>query len=276
MLETQELPMKRAKFLRSRTKCLPDGFSGPCRLKGGFIFTIFKKTQLIFSMKKRLILSIASAALFFVSCQNDSKNQAQAPGTTTEAPADAQGIVTTGTASGNMAVNTSASVIEWKGTKPTGSYHAGTVKLSGGELVVHDGMVTGGKFTLDMTSISATDVTGEDKTNLEDHLKDPDFFNTAKHPTGTFEIATVEPLEGDKFGATHTVTGNLTLKGISKPIRIPAKFTYDGSKMVAETPEFAINRTEWGVTYKSGIIGTIKDKMIDDFVKLKLRIETGI
>ena len=38
------------------------------------------------------------------------------------------------------------------------------------------------------------------------------------------------------------------------------------------TPEFTINRTEWGVNYNSGILGTVKDKLIADDVKLSITL----
>lgn len=219
-------------------------------------------------MKKAFILSFAFVAVLFTACQNSAPTDAAA---TTETPAAEPAAATAGA----LPVNVQNSVIEWVGSNPTG-FHTGTIKLQGGELTVTDGNLTAGKFTIDMNSLANTDLPAEKKGDLEGHLKNADFFEVEKHPTGTFEITSVQPLTGDPSGATHTVAGNLTLKGIAKPISFPAKLTVAGGKVMADTPEFTINRTDWGIKYNSGLIGTVKDKLIDDNVKLKIKLEAGI
>jgi polyisoprenoid-binding protein YceI len=219
-------------------------------------------------MKKAFILSFAFVAVLFTACQNSAPTDAAA---TTETPAAEPAAATAGA----LPVNVQNSVIEWVGTKPTGA-HNGTIKLQSGELTVTDGNLTAGKFVIDMNSLANTDLPAEKRGDLEGHLKNADFFEVEKHPTGTFEITSVQPLTGDASGATHTVAGNLTLKGIAKPISFPAKLTVAGGKITAETPEFTINRTDWDIKYNSGLIGTVKDKLIDDNVKLKIKLEAGM
>ena len=69
---------------------------------------------------------------------------------------------------------------------------------------------------------------GEKKTDLEGHLKNQDFFEVEKFPTGHFEIVKVEEMAIEN--ATHKITGNLTLKGITKSVEFPIKikFTLNG------------------------------------------------
>ncbi len=222
-------------------------------------------------MKKQSLFFGAFVAVLFTACQNSASTDTAA---TTEAAQPTTEQATP--AAGTLPVNVQNSIIEWVGTKPTGSSHNGTIKLQSGELTVADGNLTAGKFVIDMNSLANADLPAGEKGDLEGHLKDADFFEVAKHPTGTFEITGVQPLTGDANGATHTVSGNLTLKGISKPIRFPAKVAVDGGKVMAETPEFTINRTEWDIKYHSGIVGTVKDKLIDDNVKLKIKLEAGM
>ena len=217
-------------------------------------------------MKKQAVFLLSLVAIFFAACQNTPSTEA----TVTAALPTAQ---TDETATGLYTLNTGTSVIEWIGSKPTGSQHTGTIKLQSGELNVFQGNITGGKMVIDMNSLAVADLEGADKTDLESHLKDSDFFEVGKFPTGSFEFGSTLPLSGDPSGAKQLVTGALTLKGISKAIRIPFNMSVEGSKVKVETPEFSINRTEWGVKYKSGTIGTMKDKMIDDFVKLKIKLE---
>ena len=226
-------------------------------------------------MKKQAILLLAFVAVLFAACQNNAPSEATS---TTEATVDstAQQAAAAPTSGVAHAVNTQNSVIEWIGFKPTGSQHNGNIKLQGGEILVDNGNITGGKFTIDMNSLAVLDQEGGKKAKLESHLKDSDFFEVATHPTGAFEITSVEPLTGDASGATHKVNGTLTLKGVAKPISIPAKVAVTEGKISAETTEFTINRTEWGVQYKSGVIGTVKDELIADDVKLKIKLEAGI
>ena len=79
-------------------------------------------------------------------------------------------------------INTEKSTINWVGKKVTGE-HSGTVNLKEGNLIFKDGKVAGGNFTVDMTSISTTDLSGDWKTKLDGHLKADDFFGTEKNPT---------------------------------------------------------------------------------------------
>ena len=66
-------------------------------------------------------------------------------------------------------VNTETSKVTWKAYKVTGS-HTGTVNLNSGSLIFSDGVLTGGEFEVDMTSLISTDLEGEYKGKLEGHL----------------------------------------------------------------------------------------------------------
>ena len=115
------------------------------------------------------------------------------------------------------AVDTQNSKLEWVAEKVTGK-HWGTVNIKEGSFELTDGQVSGGTFTIDMTSIKVTDI--EDKeTNgkLVGHLKSPDFFSVAENPTSKFVIKKVKEKAGDN-GNNYEVTGDLTIKGITKRI----------------------------------------------------------
>ena len=72
-------------------------------------------------------------------------------------------------------VDTKSSFINWTGKKVVGS-HEGTIKLSGGELTFAAGKLTGGSFSIDMTSMENTDMQGGGAEKLMGHLKSDDFF----------------------------------------------------------------------------------------------------
>jgi len=165
-----------------------------------------------------------------------------------------------------LKVDTTASKVEWVATKVSG-YHTGTVHVKNGELQVKDGNITGGSFTLDMTSIAVTGPKGSDpagNAKLLGHLKSPDFFEVDKNPDATFVITGVQPFTGavqdtadprqeeiNEYkvpNPTHTVSGNLTIKGVAKNIEFPARITVTGNSADA-IAKFNIDRTQWNIVY---------------------------
>ncbi len=164
-------------------------------------------------------------------------------------------------------VDTATSIIEWVGSAPGDYKHSGTIKLSDGRFTVKDNQLTSGKFTININSVNNTDQQGKDKTNLEGHLKNKDFFEVEKFPFGSFNITEIKT---DSTG--QKVTGNLTLKQVTNSIQIPTTIKVDEKFVLAETSTFSIDRTKWGIVYHSGIIGTIKDDLINDEIILKMKI----
>lgn len=170
-------------------------------------------------------------------------------------------------------VDTDASIVNWVGSKPGGE-HTGIVKLSTGELLVEGDEVVGGNFVLDMSTITNEDLAGTDKqAKLEGHLKTGDFFEVESYPTATFAITGVEAAS-DSPDATHQLTGNLTMKGVTKSVTVPAKIDITENGVMATTPKFTINRTEWGVNFKSGVLGVPKDQAIHDEIGLQIELKS--
>ena len=162
------------------------------------------------------------------------------------------------------------SVVYWIGNKPTGQHH-GTIDIIDGQLSVTGSELASGKFVLDMNSIINLDI--EDKeTNakLVNHLKSPDFFYSEKYPKATFEVVSVKPIVPTGINdvgiqANNEVTGNLTLRGITKSITFPATIYIEGKFVTIVTDQFAIDRTQWGVSHMSKTLSAdLKDKFVDD------------
>ncbi|MEL6970408.1 MAG: YceI family protein [Bacteroidota bacterium] len=214
-------------------------------------------------MKNILFLALA---LFLVACggaPEGEKVEAQEAVETTE-PA---------TAAATLAVNTEASIINWIGAKFTGDQHMGTLNISKGELATEGGQLVGGSFVIDMTSMKNTDLPEDKQGDLVGHLSNGDFFEVESFPQATFEIAEVAAVEGNPE-QTHTITGNLTMKDITKSITIPAKVTMGENGVSAETPQFVIDRTEWGIMYGSTTAGALKNKAIKDEIALQINLST--
>src|SRR5688572_10468855 len=90
---------------------------------------------------------------------------------------------------GEYKVDAAKSKLTWVGKKVTGE-HSGTINIAEGSLTTKSNKVTGGTFTIDMTSLKDTDITNPDgQARLEGHLKSDDFFSTDKHPKATFVIS---------------------------------------------------------------------------------------
>jgi polyisoprenoid-binding protein YceI len=144
------------------------------------------------------------------------------------------------------------SVLGWVGSKPTGK-HTGTLKLLSGALQGDNGQIASGNFVIDMNSINCTDLEGKGKTGLEGHLKSPDFFDVTANPKATFDVTEVKAITAKPEGmvnadATHTITGNLLLRGVSKSVSFPAVVAMADGKLSVKA-SFNIDRTEWGMTY---------------------------
>jgi polyisoprenoid-binding protein YceI len=161
-------------------------------------------------------------------------------------------------------VDVAKSSITWIGKKVTGS-HNGTISLKSGSLNVNGKNVTGGTFVMDMTSIKDAD--GSEK--LEGHLKADDFFGSSKFPTSTFVITKVAG-----SGANINVSGNLTIKGITKPITFPATVTVNTDGTVsALAGKIVVDRTKYDIKYGSkSIFDSLGDKAIDDNFEIGVKL----
>ncbi|WP_443937823.1 YceI family protein [Pedobacter sp. MW01-1-1] len=161
-------------------------------------------------------------------------------------------------------VDAAKSSITWIGKKVTGS-HNGTIALKSGTINYDGKKVTGGGFVIDMTTIKDADGSA----NLEGHLKADDFFGVAKYPTSNFVITKVEGGNG-----TATVTGNLTIKGITKPVSFPATLAVaaDGT-LTATAAKIVVDRTKYDIKYGSkSFFDSIGNKAIDDEFEISVKL----
>lgn len=219
--------------------------------------------------KFSILLFVLAATIVF-SCKN--KEAAEAQVDAAAEVAEAQGMT--------YEVNTEMSKVMWVGSKPTGQ-HNGTINVSEGSVAVKDGNITGGTFTLDMNSITVLDQEGDQKSNLEAHLKgtaegkEDHFFNVAQYPTATFEVTKLSNLEGNEE-ANMLVYGNLTMRGVTKQIGFPAMVSVGDAGVKVKTPSFTLNRTDWGVNYGSkSVFDNLKDNFINDEIELTVYLTTG-
>ena len=93
---------------------------------------------------------------------------------------------------------------------------------------------------------------------LDDHLQTADFFDTANHPVATFVSRTVTVDAGDPSEAT--VVGDLTLRGVTRPVTMAVEFNQAGPSMggayrAGFDGQATIKRSDFGVDYALPVLG---------------------
>jgi polyisoprenoid-binding protein YceI len=210
-------------------------------------------------MKKVAILASLAGALIMTAYAGNTTTKTENAVAITEVSAPAKGRVY------NAVVEKSE--VKWNGKKVAGE-HFGTIGVKSGNLVINKNKVTGGKFVIDMNSITVTDITDpEYNGKLVGHLKSDDFFSVEKHPTATFELKSLAPIAKAAAGKpNYKVNGLLTIKGITKPVQFPATITVKDGVANAKA-DVTVNRAQYDVKYGSeSFFGSLGDKAImDDF-----------
>lgn len=104
---------------------------------------------------------------------------------------------------------------------------------------------------------------------LDKHLKGADFFDAAKHPAGRFTSTAVRV-----SGQEATITGNLTLRGVTKPVTLRARFIGAGNSPMGGKLNIGfagtttIKRSDFGISYGIPMVSDNVDLTIDAaFVK---------
>ncbi|MBB6326458.1 polyisoprenoid-binding protein YceI [Algoriphagus iocasae] len=163
-----------------------------------------------------------------------------------------------------LKIDVSKSNIFWKGTKMMGlGKHEGEIAIQNGFLLIQNNALSGGEITVDMNTITVTDIPETDPIpirNLTNHLKSPDFFDVDKYPYSNFQITKVEPTLNGKF----QISGLLDLKGITNSVLFEAE-------QISEdrfSASLEIDRFDWDIAYSGNWIDrTLVDR------EIQLRIE---
>ncbi len=209
---------------------------------------------------RKIVLSLVVVASLLTACKGEKKEKV--------AVKEAVKVAVNVTELNN--VDTATSVLNWKGTKPTGE-HNGTVAVKSGGILIENGKLTQGEFIIDMTSIANVDMGGsEHATKLVGHLSSADFFDVAVYPVSKFVITKVEEVEGKL-----AVTGNLQIKDVTKSITIPATITTENGVTTFKSETFNVDRADFNVKYGSKkFFDNLKDKFINDIMELSFVVKT--
>ncbi len=155
-------------------------------------------------------------------------------------------------AGSSFALNTSTSTVGFVGAKITAD-HGGSFGTTTGSATVTDNTLSSLNIRVDTTTLSI------EPPKLQAHLSSPDFFDTQKYKTASFELTKAEPRKTGN--STHDVHGELEIHGVKKAVTFPAKIIIQGNKVDA-TASFKINRSDFGITYKGMADDLIKDEVL--------------
>ena len=202
-------------------------------------------------MRTMIAITILSGLMFLTACSDPAADKSKA------VTGEAARVASPQNAAGQKyQITPQNSKIDFVGSKVTGSEKGSFGKFSG--QVDYAGAPESSRvnITIDMDSV-VTESAG-----LEKHLKTADFFDVAKFPQATF-VSTAIKAGGDK-GATHTVTGNLTLHGVTKAITFPATIAVTPDTASVDS-SFSINRKDFGIMYAGKTNDLIRDDVVLTF-----------
>lgn len=172
-------------------------------------------------------------------------------------------------------VDTAASRIRFNG-RGVGKNHPGVFRLSSGNVAIANNQITGGEFTINIRSMELEEKGGMFDEKLRPHLMSGDFFDADKFGTARFVITNVEPYQPNANdtsiveGANFSISGNFTLKDVTKNITFPARVDLDGNTLKANG-NFDIDRRQWRMNY--GNDKTLGDKFISETVNIELDLQ---
>ena len=166
----------------------------------------------------------------------------------------------------SLTANKTQSLIRWYGEELTGKTHFGNLSFREGRIELQDGLIIGGNFVVNMTSLSVEDLSGGAKARLEGHLRSDDFFSVDKYPDATLKISQKAKVEGD----VQKLYGELTIKGI--------KHAVDFSIILVDkktaTANLTFDRSKYNVRFRSGsFFENLGDKLILDDIRMEVSLQ---
>jgi polyisoprenoid-binding protein YceI len=175
---------------------------------------------------------------------------------------------------GRYLVDTAESIIRWTG-RNLFNHHHGTVRLSGGEIVLAENELLTASFRIAMDSIACDDIADTAMNRmLIDHLRTDDFFDVANHPEAVFTATAARALADCPEGTpSHLLRGRFTLRGVTRELEFPIlAATPDGDRLTAQAV-LDLDRTQFGSLYGSGRFFRFLGKhIVNDHIHLHLKL----
>lgn len=210
-------------------------------------------------------LFLSLVLISFFSCSKEPEGDVAEVGVTYSNEPGKEGIVYT--------LDTSSSIITWMGTQSSGR-HNGIMHFKNGSFLVKEKEILpdnnrqsqpelkrnigDADITIDMNSVDILDLKFDPDQyhRLLNRLHSKEVLSTGEFPNASFELLSITPLENDSVKTdendfnvikpTHTIIGNLTIKGITGKIEFPAKVEMRNQKLEVSA-KFNLNRTDWNI-----------------------------
>ncbi len=173
-------------------------------------------------------------------------------------------------------LDTEKSIVEWTG-RNINNRHYGRIAISGGEVVLINGLPVSGRFVLDMDSMANLDLQDEGwRGMLHRHLKSEDFFDVERYPTALFELSGTAAVAGATPGTPNVeISGKLTVKGTTLPLCFSAMVAAQEDGTLKAQAAIDIDRTLWEVCYGSGrMYERLGMHLVNDLISIELFIVT--
>ena len=160
----------------------------------------------------------------------------------------------------------------WKVPK---NRHNGFILFNSGTLSNFTaGMPTRGTFSINMNSMRSTDeASAAGRKKVDDKLRSEDFFAVSRYPTATMLVKQILP---EKNPATYKVSGELTIKGVTKPVEFTTIMKQNGNTIIA-TANTNISREKWNINHQQqpspwDFVARMKDNLVDDDITVNLEL----
>lgn len=141
----------------------------------------------------------------------------------------------------------------------------GTFGQLSGTVTEENGTIAEAEADVDLATISTN------MASRDDHLRGADFFDVAAHPTAHFHVTKAE-----RKGDDLTVTGDLSIRGVTKPVTLkgevagPAKDPFGNTKVSASI-EGKLSRSQWGLVWNQTL--ETGGLLVSDEVKLVIDVQ---
>ncbi len=147
-----------------------------------------------------------------------------------------------------------------------------------GKFTDFDGTITMVPGKAEASSVEFTINAGSNDTGNADrdkHLRTPDFFDVVKFPAITFKSTSIVPAKKKDL---YNVTGDLTIRGITKRVTIPVQFLGAakdpwGNEKAGFTLTTTINRKDFGVSWNKALDNG--GVLVGDDVEVTINLETA-
>ena len=213
----------------------------------------------------KLLFGILSLTIFLTACEDPAANKPKATTTNASNAANATNAANSTAAAPakteTLVIDPENSKVGFVGSKVTGKHDGGFKKFAG-TIALVNGKPEDSTVSIDIDTNSVF----TDANDLTKHLMTGDFFDVAKYPKATFKATKIVP-DAEKGAGHYMVTGDLTLRGVTKSVTFPATITVVGDS-VAVNAEFSINRKDFNILYAGKADDLIRDDVV---IKLDLK-----